>query len=187
VRVMFISPAGGAESRGAVFGADAPLDAAGLTAARGASGALDGTWHAVTAPSTRCRQTARAVLGAAPEEAVELADWNVGRWRGRPLAEVAADEPDGVTAWLADPSSAPHGGESLRDLVERTGAWLEAREDPARIAAFADPAVVRATVVHALGLPAPAFWRLDVAPLTATELTGRAGRWNLRTGRPLPG
>ncbi|MFD5389166.1 hypothetical protein ACFWMG_30430, partial [Streptomyces sp. NPDC127074] len=46
---------------------------------------------------------------------------------------------------------------------------------------------VGAARAHALGLPAPAFWRLDVAPLTATELRGRAGRWNLRCGYPLAG
>ncbi|WP_157852389.1 hypothetical protein [Kitasatospora sp. NRRL B-11411] len=33
--------------------------------------------------------------------------------------------------------------------------------------------------------PATAFWRLDVAPLTVTSLSGRAGRWNLRCGGPL--
>ncbi|MFE6133610.1 histidine phosphatase family protein, partial [Streptomyces sp. NPDC056437] len=44
-----------------------------------------------------------------------------------------------------------------------------------------------AVTVHALGLPTEVFWRLDVAPLTLTELSGRAGRWNLRCGRPLAG
>jgi hypothetical protein len=39
--------------------------------------------------------------------------------------------------------------------------------------------------VGALGLPLSVFWRLDVPPLTVTELSGRAGRWNLRLGRPL--
>ncbi len=51
--------------------------------------------------------------------------------------------------------------------------------------AVAEPAVVRAAIVHALGLPPALFWRLDVPPLTLTELTGRSGRWNLRCGRPL--
>jgi hypothetical protein len=32
------------------------------------------------------------------------------------------------------------------------------------------------------------FWRIDIAPLTATVLGGRPGRWTLRsTGRPLAG
>ncbi|MFD5204753.1 histidine phosphatase family protein, partial [Streptomyces sp. NPDC058375] len=51
--------------------------------------------------------------------------------------------------------------------------------------AVAETAVVRAAVVHALRLPSEAFWRLDVAPLTLTELSGRSGRWNVGLGRPL--
>ncbi|MFJ3922584.1 hypothetical protein [Streptomyces sp. NPDC090022] len=39
-------------------------------------------------------------------------------------------------------------------------------------------------VVHALGLDARTFWRLDARPDTLTELSGRAGRWNLRLGAP---
>jgi len=36
-----------------------------------------------------------------------------------------------------------------------------------------------------LRAPESAFWRVDVPPLTATEFSGRAGRWNVRAGRPL--
>lgn len=50
---------------------------------------------------------------------------------------------------------------------------------------MAEAAVIRAAVVHGLRLPAEAFWRLDVAPLTLTELSGRSGRWNVGLGRPL--
>ncbi|MEW2068596.1 hypothetical protein AB0917_16460, partial [Streptomyces sp. NPDC007346] len=53
------------------------------------------------------------------------------------------------------------------------------------ILAVVEPAVVRAAVVHGLSLPLEAFWRLDVAPLVLTELSGRSGRWNVRLGRPL--
>ena len=45
--------------------------------------------------------------------------------------------------------------------------------------------MIRAALVHALDLPPRTFWRLDVAPLTATELSGRSDRWNLRCGLPL--
>lgn len=54
-----------------------------------------------------------------------------------------------------------------------------------RLLAVVEPAVVRAALLHALGLPMETFWRLDVAPLTLTELSGRSGRWNLLCGRPL--
>jgi broad specificity phosphatase PhoE len=58
-------------------------------------------------------------------------------------------------------------------------------DDAGRVLAVTEPAVTRAAIVRALALPAEAFWRLDVAPLTLTELSGRSGRWNLRCGRPL--
>jgi broad specificity phosphatase PhoE len=47
-------------------------------------------------------------------------------------------------------------------------------------------AVVRAAVVVTLGAPPAGFWRIDVAPLTATVLRGGPGRWTVRgTGLPL--
>ncbi|KIF72592.1 phosphoglycerate mutase, partial [Streptomyces sp. AcH 505] len=89
-------------------------------------------------------------------------------------------------AWLADPAAAPHGGESLAALHERVGAWLrDLAPEGGRVVVVAEPDVVRAAVALAVGAPASAFWRIDVRPLTATELSGRNGRWNLLSGRSL--
>ncbi|WP_244173742.1 histidine phosphatase family protein, partial [Streptomyces recifensis] len=104
----------------------------------------------------------------------------------RTLAEVGAVEGQAVTRWLADPDCAAPGGESVRQVCARVGRWLESVPE-GRTVAVVEPEVVRAAVVHALGLPVGTFWRLDAAPLTATELSGRAGRWNLRLGRALGG
>ncbi|GAA0668950.1 histidine phosphatase family protein [Streptomyces malaysiensis subsp. malaysiensis] len=193
VRITLVAPAVNAALRQVRFD-DAPPDAAGVRRARVAAAALSRHDMAFTAPSERCRGTA-AALGLDAAVAPELGDLDVGRWRGRSLDEVGQQAPEEVAAWLSDPAAAPHGGESLLALVERIGVWLEARKagsaspyPPARegrLLAVVEPAVARAALVHALGLPASAFWRLDVAPLTATELSGRAGRWNLRCGHPL--
>ncbi|MFJ4499775.1 histidine phosphatase family protein [Streptomyces sp. NPDC088864] len=186
VRVMLVSPAMNAALREARFAGDAAPDASGLRAARLAAPRVPVADRVVCGPSARCAGTAGALgLRAVPETA--LRDWELGRWAGARLDEVGAREPDGVAAWLGDPSAAPHGGESLLELCGRAGAWLDAvsGEGGGRVLAVAEPPVVRASVVHALGLPPEAFWRLDVAPLTLTELSGRAGRWNLRCGRPL--
>lgn len=152
---------------------------------------------------------------AADRAEQRLAGCAMGRWRGRTLEEVSTGEPEAVARWLADPEAAPHGGESVARLCARTEEWLNSlaqeqtgreregdrrpkkdrrgeapRQEQAgrtsrRVVVVAEPDVVRAAVLCALGAPAAGLWRVDVAPLTATELTGRVGRWNLRAGVPL--
>ncbi|MFF1461065.1 histidine phosphatase family protein [Streptomyces sp. NPDC058330] len=186
-RVVLISPATSPALRQARFDADGPIDARGAARARAAAGSLPRALRVVTSPGARCRGTA-AELGLRAEDAPELAPLDVGRWRGRTLDEVGAGEPEAVARWLSDPASAPHGGEAVRDVCARVGTWLDsvARLD-GRTLAVVEPEVVRAAVLHALDLPVAAFWRIDVPPLTATELSGRAARWNLRLGSPLVG
>ncbi|MEU9203477.1 histidine phosphatase family protein [Streptomyces sp. NPDC048332] len=188
VRVMLISPGMNGALREARFAGDAPLDGSGLRPARAAAagGSVPAADRWVRGPSLRCNGTAKA-LGLRTETEHALRDWEMGRWSGARLSDVGTDEPDGVAAWLADPEAAPHGGESLLELCGRVGAWLDSLpgDGPGRVLAVVEPAVIRAAVVRALTLPPLAFWRLDVAPLTVTELSGRSGRWNLRCGRPL--
>ena len=87
---------------------------------------------------------------------------------------------------------APHGGESLLDLLARIGSWLDhLQRQPAptasvRIIAVTHPAVLRAAIVHALDAAPSAFWRIDAPPLTRVRLSGHAGRWNLRAMEPPP-
>ncbi|GGK66954.1 hypothetical protein Ppa06_23620 [Planomonospora parontospora subsp. parontospora] len=129
------------------------------------------------APERRCLQTAQALgLRAGPDPL--LADWDHGRWRGMTLAEVEAAEPMELAAWLSDPEAAPHGGESVLDLLGRVAGWLSAAA-PGRTVAVTHPAVVRAAVVQVLDAPARSFWRVDAAPLARVALTGRGGHWRL--------
>ncbi|QKW25575.1 histidine phosphatase family protein [Streptomyces seoulensis] len=184
-RVILVSPAMSPSLRQARFYDGDSLDDTGAARARAAAGALPAPARTVVAPGARCAETA-AALGLDGPRTPELAGLDVGRWRGRTLDEVGATEPEAVTRWLTDPDWAAHDGESVRRLCERIGRWLDGvRETDGRTVAVVEPEAVRAAVVHALGLPAAAFWRLDVAPLTATELSGRSGRWNVRLGRPL--
>jgi broad specificity phosphatase PhoE len=138
-------------------------------------------------PERRCRETAAALGLRDPAVDPALADLDVGAWRGHGLAQLEHTEPDALRAWLTDPSAAPHGGESLGELIHRTSRWLDPlREGNQRIVAVTHPAVIRAAVVHVLQAPPAAFWRLDVAPLTHTVLSGGAGRWTVReTGHAL--
>ncbi|MGV9314233.1 histidine phosphatase family protein [Streptomyces sp. NPDC003691] len=187
-RVLLLTAATTAAVRAVRFDSTAPLDEPGRTAARAAAAGVPRAGRVLTAPSRRCRETADA-LGLGTEHPAEpaVADWDLGRWEGRGLGELTGTEPEAVGAWLTDPAAAPHGGESLLALLDRVGGWLTGLcgRPPERILVIAEPAVVRAAVVHALALPPEAFWRLDVPPLTVTGLSGREHRWNLRLGLPL--
>jgi broad specificity phosphatase PhoE len=111
----------------------------------------------------------------------------MGRWQGFTLGEAMAREPGAVDAWLADPGSAPHGGESLLAFIQRVGGWLDTRptDGGGKIVAVAEPAVVRAALVYALKAPPSTYWNIDVRPLSTATLMGWAGRWNLRLdGQP---
>ncbi|MGW1929576.1 hypothetical protein ACWCPG_09575, partial [Streptomyces sp. NPDC001919] len=66
--------------------------------------------------------------------------------------------------------------------VSRTVIGVLVGRVPGRAQGSAEPDVIRAALVHALGAPDEAAGRLDVRPLTAVHLSGRAGRWNLSVG-----
>ncbi|MCX4767338.1 histidine phosphatase family protein [Streptomyces sp. NBC_01275] len=184
-RLVLVSPAITAALREARFDDGSPLDAVGLRQARAAAGTLPAAERVWCSPTVRCRETATA-LGLDAVAVAELAAMDAGRWRGETLAEVQTREPEALGRWLTDPSAAPHGGESVYAVCDRTAAWLDsAARAPGRTVAVVEPELVRAAVVRALGAPESAFWRTDVPPLTAVELSGRTGRWNVRVGRTL--
>ena len=135
----------------------------------------------LTSPATAALETAEA-LGLSAVAEAPLRDVDHGRWRGRAFADVAREEPEAIAAWLADPGAAPHGGESLAVLLGRLAAWLDGRRvaaNGARVLLVTHAAVIRAAVLHAIGAPPAAFWRLDVAPLSRTVLQGDGVRWTL--------
>lgn len=168
----------------AAFALDEPLDERGHEQASEVAAAIGHrssgrVTPAKRGPALRCLQTAEA-LGAQAWIDPDLADWDLGRWSGRTLAEISARHPDDVAAWLTDPTAAPHGGQSLEQLLHRVAGWLEQQaHHEGRLTAVTHAAVIRAALVHVLGAPPAAFWRLDVAPLARVTLTGAAGRWNL--------
>lgn len=183
-RVTCITPAPTAATAAAAFPADEPLDARGRAWAEAARSRVRRADRARCGPEQACRETC-AALAVEPEVDVGLTGWDLGRWAGRTLDDLAAECPDDVAAWLGDPSAAPHGGESLAALLARTQAWLAARE-PGHTLVVCGTGVVRAAIVTALGAPATAFWRLDVGPMTRTDLRGGPARWTVRsTGESL--
>ncbi|MFI9155911.1 histidine phosphatase family protein [Streptomyces sp. NPDC053367] len=160
---------------------DSPLDERALSRARTAGHGLPGVTVRYSGPSQWCRATATALAWHDVTVEHALRDLDLGRWHGRTLDEVAADDPAALAAWTTDPEAAPHGGESVAALCRRTAAWLDALpEGSGRVAAVVEQSLARAAVLYALNAPCTSFWRVDVPPLAAVELTGRGGRWNLR-------
>lgn len=180
MRIVLLAHAATAAVRAAAFPADESLTAAAVTQAADLRGTLPRSDEVRCADSARCRQTAAALqLDAVLDN--RLAGLDHGSWAGGSLDDIGAADPAGLGAWLTDPDARPHGGETLSELLARVGSWLDDRTDPPHaVLAVVDAAVARAAVVHALGAPPSALWRVDVAPLAATLLVGEPGRWSLR-------
>lgn len=133
---------------------------------------------ALAGPEKRTRQTAE-LLGLQPRIEPQLADLDCGRWRGHVLGGVRPAE---LAVWLTDPTRAPHGGESVVDLVERVRAWLNSLTTTrTRLIAVTHPSVIRAAILVTLDAPAKSFWRMDIAPASVTVMRFRGHAWTLLT------
>jgi broad specificity phosphatase PhoE len=176
-RLLLVRHAPTGATRAAAFPLDEPLEPGSLAASLAT--ALPRGCEVLCSPALRCRQTAEAA-GLRARSDARLSECDFGRWAGRALADVHAADPEAAEAWMRDPDAAPHGGESLRVFASRVAGWLD--EQAGRggaAAAITHGGVVKAALVHALGAPLEAFWRIDVAPLTVTELHAHDGRWTV--------
>jgi broad specificity phosphatase PhoE len=103
------------------------------------------------------------------------------------MREIEKEHPAAIAAWLTDAEAAPHGGESIADVCRRMGGWLDRKAaGGGRIVAITHAPVIRTAILYAIGAPLTSFWRLDVAPLTVTDLRHDGSRWTLRAlGQPI--
>lgn len=178
-RLILICHASTDAVRRVAFAADEPLDARGKANATALAGTLPRADQCWTSPELRTRQTAEALRLDAKLQPL-LRDCDYGSWSGRSYAEVCAEQPDAVATWLRDPAAAPHGGESILDLLQRVAAWLAGEQPHHRQSIIVTHvAIIRAAIVQAIEVPPQSFWRIDVAPLSCTRLSGTDGRWNL--------
>jgi broad specificity phosphatase PhoE len=178
-RLVLVRHAPTASTRAAAFPQDEPLDEAGRAQAATLKGRLPGRGEQLSSPARRCRQTAEAA-GLNPTIDPDLADCDFGEWAGRTLAEIHAEDPKVVEAWMGDPSAAPHGGESLEDFFARVGRWMERQASgDGWVCAVTHSGVARAAVAHAVEAPIGALWRIDIAPASVTELHAHDGRWTV--------
>jgi probable phosphoglycerate mutase len=131
----------------------------------------------VTSPLRRARRTAEAVAAAVGTDLVvepDLAETDFGRWEGHTFAEVRAQWPVELDAWLASTDVAPPGGESFAATAERVAAVLErlrARHPGKTLAVVSHVTPIKTLLRFALDAPPSALFRLhlDVAGLSEVD------------------
>jgi broad specificity phosphatase PhoE len=179
-RLFLVRHAPTSATRSFAFPADEPLDEQGTRAAASLTDALPRHAAVLCSPALRCRQTAQAAGLDVAATDPGLKECDFGTWTGHTLEALNAAEPEAVAAWMVDPDALPHGGESQSAFCARVGAWLDAQATlDGSAAVITHGGVVKAAVVHALAAPIRAFWQVDVAPLSVTELHVHDGRWTV--------
>jgi probable phosphoglycerate mutase len=161
---------------------DAPLTDTGIRQAAAAAKRLAsaGIDAIVTSPLQRAVQTAEEVASVTgiPVLADDgFRETDFGAWEGLTFAEVRERWPSEVTAWLADPSVAPPGGESFTQVSERVTAALHrvlAERAGQTVLVVSHVTPIKTLVAAALLAPSLALYRmhLDVAALCEIDWYG---------------
>ena len=124
----------------------------------------------VSSPLRRARATAQAIaeqLGLAVEVSDGFIEADFGDWDGFSFAEVRQRWPAELTAWLADPSAAPPGGESFETVtsrVRRARGRVLAEHAGATIAVVSHVSPIKILIRLALDAPPSALNRMYIAP-----------------------
>jgi broad specificity phosphatase PhoE len=131
-------------------------------------------------PEQACRATA-VRLGGEAEPISELRECDFGTWTGRTLVDVALEDSGALGTWLHDAHAAPHGGESLAELINRVGQVLDDHPWPeGRSVLVVSPLVARAAAVHALGASPEVIFHIDVAPLGRLLISRSDHIWRMQ-------
>ncbi|MBZ9794266.1 histidine phosphatase family protein [Mesorhizobium sp. ES1-4] len=180
VRLTMICAGATAATRKGSFPSDEPLEPRSLTLAGAMRGTLRRADRVWTAPALRACQTAEALSLEASVDPI-LADQNYGRWAGKSLDDVQAQRPDELAACLTDPNAAPHGGESLAAVAQRAAGLMDRLiAERGHTIAVTHASVIRTAIVHVLGAPLSASWKIDIEPLSITDFRSDGRRWMLR-------
>jgi broad specificity phosphatase PhoE len=162
------------------------LGAAGLAqAARLGARMARETFEAILAsPRERTQETAAAIAAACGvdpvERAEELDEIDFGRWSGQSFDALAADplwrQWNSVRSLTRTP-----GGETMLDVQGRVLGLMERlrqRHAEGRVVLVSHADVIKAAVMHVLGLSADAWPRFDIGPASITTLV--VGDWGAR-------
>lgn len=147
-------------------------------------------------PLSRTRLTAQAIFRAgypAQDLAVHpgLIEQSMGEWHGTRHEHLPAQLTEPAHPfWPLSGTERPPGGESMADVIARTGATLEAlaAAHPAQdLVIVSHGGTIRAAVAHALGVSATQALHLSVANLGLTRLEREPGGWRVVCVNELPG
>jgi len=126
----------------------------------------------------RAQQTAQTILGnrrITLTVSPDLREFDYGLWNNLTLAELKDKYSDEMSRMMNVCDFAPPGGESLTQLLERTGRFLaqvKERMTEGNLLVVCHGGSLRGLVVHLLGLPSANFWSLqvDLASLSIVDV-----------------
>jgi broad specificity phosphatase PhoE len=127
----------------------------------------------------RAQQTAKTVLGNREITLTltpDLREFDYGLWTNLTLAELRDKYSDGMSQMMdSNHNFAPPGGESLIQMLERTGqfvARVKAQITDGSLLVAGHGGSLRGLIVHLLNLPADTYWSLqvDLASLSIVDI-----------------
>lgn len=150
----------------------------------------------LVSPLTRTRRTAEAIFAAGyPRTRLivepDLIEQSLGEWQGLPHAELPARlSLPSHAFWPLAGQERPPGGESMADVIERTGAALERAATTHRgrdVVAVTHGGTIRAAVAHALRIDPDHALNLSVQNLSLTRMERHSEAWRVGCVNEWPG
>jgi len=150
----------------------------------------------LVSPLTRTRRTAETIFAAGypPTELIvepDLIEQSLGEWQGLPHAELPARlSLPSHAFWPLAGQERPPGGESMADVIDRTGVALEraaVSHHGRDVVAVSHGGTIRAAVAHALRIGPDNALNLSVQNLSLTRLERHGEGWRVGCVNELPG
>lgn len=150
----------------------------------------------LVSPLTRTRRTAAAIFAAGyprTELIVEpaLTEQSLGEWQGLPHAELPARlSLPSHAFWPLAGQERPPGGESMAEVIGRTGDALEraaTTHHDRDVVAVTHGGTIRAAVAHALQIGPDNALNLSIQNLSLTRLERHERGWRVSCVNELPG
>jgi broad specificity phosphatase PhoE len=147
-------------------------------------------------PLSRTRRTAEAIFTAGyPRRELQvepdLIEQSLGEWQGLPHDDLPPRLVLPKHAfWPLAGEEKPPGGESMVEVIERTGATLErlaTRHPGEDVVVISHGGTIRAAVAHALRIGSDNALHLSIQNLSLTRLERNAEGWRVQCVNELPG